>query len=164
VNTEVFAPRANWWSRNGSLVGLGIVLVVALVITIYFTTRKSATHVETALWEFISFAIGLGLSYYLGKASIKQAANDVIKPQARSALRRLSGVGSGIATAQQYAQGQAERAMLADDWPAERFVDSLETMSLMLSVQIESLSAAIEDWREFSPELVNELEVKAKLR
>jgi hypothetical protein len=69
-----------------------------LWFTLQVTAKEETTKTETALWTFILWAIGLGVSYLLGKRSVTDAAANIVRPQARSATRRLITLGKGIRT------------------------------------------------------------------
>jgi hypothetical protein len=75
-----------------------LVVVAAAVVpgaTIKFTTQANGTHLESAPFEFIAFAAGIAVSWYLGRQSVKHAAAELVRPAASSALRRLVSIGRG---------------------------------------------------------------------
>jgi len=148
--------------RYGPMVLWAVLLAVLLAVTIAVTTRKNATHLDTALWEFILFGIGLLVSFYFGRKSVKEAASDVIRPAASAALRRLVSLGKGIRTIGVIAGEQAKDANETGNVPADRVVAGIETLSILLEAQVAVVIDAIEDWRQFTPDLVNQLQEEGK--
>jgi hypothetical protein len=139
-----------------------LVLVALLALTIAVTGRKHATDTENALWTFILFAIGIGVSFYFGRQSIKDAASDLVRPQARGAARRLITLGSGIAGVSQLIElhrvAASETAKTAGSVPLQQVTMGYDVLDLYVSRQLETVGDALEDWREFEPKIVNELE------
>lgn len=156
--------KANWpvIGRIALWVVGALALAALLAATILVTTRKHATHLEDGLFQFITFLIGAAIAFYFGQRSVRQAAADVVRPQAKSALRRLVSLGRGIALVQQVAVDQVKGVDEGDHVPGDRVVASAELVAVLLSGQLEVVNAAIEDWREFTPDLVNDLEQEGK--
>jgi hypothetical protein len=144
-------------------IGAGVFLAALLGLTIYVTSRKDATNAESALWTFILFAIGVGATYYLGRESVKNAAAEVIKPQAGSAGRRLITLGRGmnsIRVVMQAHRNAARRAAEANGGvvPLESVELACATFEVQLDQQMSSVIDALEDWRQFDPDIKNEFE------
>lgn len=148
-----------WYAVRGAAL---LVLIALLVLTIFVTSRKSTTNGESALWTFILFAIGLGATYYFGRKSVSEAAADVVRPQARSAGRRIITLGKGIGffRAAMKVQHSAARNVAAENdgkVPIESVDLAYATLELQMQQQVLMVIDALEDWREFDPEIVNEL-------
>ena len=153
-------PRNLWaavW-RYAKFVVAALFLAGLLAGTIAITTRKHATHLEDALVQIILFAIGVAASFYFGTRSVKDAASDVIRPSARAALRRLVSLGRGIKTIQEVASMHSREARQENSAGAERVAANLDVLQVLLAAQVAVVIAAMEDWREFTPDLVNELQ------
>lgn len=152
--------RGTGWylTRTGVL----LFLVLLLVLTIHVTTRKDTTNTETALWTFILFAIGLAASFYFGRQSVSAAAADVVRPQAKAAGRRLVTLGKGVGALRQALklhQGAAEVAAEREHGkvPLEMVDLASRSLEIQLDLQMRTVVDALEDWRQFDPEIANEL-------
>lgn len=146
--------------RYGPYAFLAVLFVVVLGLTVHVTTRKGATHLETGLWEFILFAVGVVASFYIGQRSVTKAAHEIVRPQARSALRRLVSLGKIIGTARAMLDEQGVAAAVASengDLGVAQVELAFKMIDLTLENSTEQVVAAIEDWREFTPDIVNEL-------
>jgi cytochrome c biogenesis factor len=144
--------------RAGAL----LLLITLLVLTIVVTSRKNTTNGESALWTFILFAIGLAATYYFGRKSVSEAAADVVRPQARSAGRRIIALGKGIGlfrAAMQEQHSAARNAATENDGkvPIASIELAYATLDLQVEQQMLIVIDALEDWREFDPDIVNEL-------
>ena len=153
-------PRDRHWYlvRIGAL----LALIALLVLTIYVTSRKDANNTETGLWTFILFAIGLGVSFYFGKKSVTEAAADLVRPQARSAARRLVTLGRGIGAFRQVLDQHRRAARTTAESnngaiPIEDFDLVCETLDIQVQLQTKMVIDALEDWRQFDPDFANEL-------
>ena len=68
------------------LICLGI---LALLILVYIAATRDLSGLESVLLQIILLAIGGGVSFFAGHRSAREAAEEIIKPHARSAFRRL---------------------------------------------------------------------------
>lgn len=148
-----------WYAVRGAAL---LFLIALLVLTIVVTSRKSTTNGESALWTFILFAIGLAATYYFGRKSISEAAADMVRPQARSAGRRIIALGKGIGlfrAAMQEQQSAARREAAENDGnvPIANIDLAYALLDLQVDQQMLIVIDALEDWREFDPEIENEL-------
>jgi hypothetical protein len=144
--------------RAGAL----LFLIALLVLTIFVTSRKSTTNGESALWTFILFAIGLVATYYFGRKSVSEAAADLVRPQARSAGRRIVTLGKGIgffraAMREQHSAATSTAAENDGKVPIASIDLAYATLELQIEQQLLTVIDALEDWREFDPEIENEL-------
>jgi len=148
-----------WYLVRG---GVLIFLVALLVLTIVITGRSSTTNGESALWTFILFVIGLAATFYFGRKSVSEAAADVVRPQARSAGRRIITLGKGIglfraAMREQHSAARHAATENGGNVPIASIELAYATLDLQVEQQMLSVIDALEDWREFDPEIVNEL-------
>ncbi len=106
--------------------------------------------------QIISLAIGIGVSFFVGRQSAQKAANEIIKPHARSAFRRLVSLYRSLqraATTIEAAQG-----LEAD----EDHEVALAKLEVIVSAQLMTADDALEDWRDIVPEDVNEIHQKLR--
>jgi hypothetical protein len=135
-------------------------LAAVLALTILVTGKKH-TDTENALWTFILFALGAALSFYFGRKSVKDAANELVRPQARGAARRLITLGRGVGMFETLIERQRMRAQEAaresDSVPLAEIEVAYDVLLMNARMQVRTISDALEDWREFEPEIVNQL-------
>lgn len=150
--------RRPWFWPTVAFVGLAALLG----LTIWVTGRNGATGTENALWQFILFGIGLGASFYFGRQSVSQAAADVVRPQARAAARRLTTLGRGIRgfggvidLSRDAAEELAERNQ--GSVPIQHVAHAYDVLYVQIEMQMRTVIDALEDWRQFDPEIVNHL-------
>ena len=148
-----------WYVVRGAVL---LFVIALLVLTLVVTTRKDTTNAETALWTFILFSIGFGASFYFGRQSVREAAEDVVRPQARAAARRLVTLGYGIrGSTEVVARNRRAAAEIADagagNVPIEHLELAYAALDVEFDMQIRMVVDALEDWRQFEPEIVNEL-------
>jgi cytochrome c biogenesis factor len=144
-----------------------VALVALLVLTLVVTSKRSTTNTEAALWTFILFAIGLAVSFYLGQRSVSEAAAEIVRPQARGAARRLKALGRGIQSFGNVIDLSREAARdiaQQDDGkiPIEHLNFVFDTLYIQIESQMTTVVDALEDWREFEPDIVNELAEEGK--
>jgi NO-binding membrane sensor protein with MHYT domain len=165
MNSKLWDVVVSSGRKYGPWVLVSALLVGLLGATIAITTRKGATHVENALWTFILFAAGVGVSFYVGRRSVRAAAQEVVRPQARGAARRIVSLGKGIRAFSEIlrlSRESAEDLATTNNGvvPIEHIQLAYDTLDVHVEMQMNSVVDAIEDWREFEPAIINELEVK----
>lgn len=143
-------------------IGAVVVGVILLVATVYVSSRRSTTVTEQALWTFIMFAIGILTSYFFGRQSVRSAAEEMVRTQARSATRRLRTLGFGIqGIGAKLEIGQSAADAIANSNGGSVPIDHLALMTKMtyldINAQMQVVIDALEDWREFDPSIVHEL-------
>lgn len=112
-------------------------------------TRSSS--LESVLLQFIALAIGCGVSYWVGKTSVKEAAEEIIKPHVKSAFRRLIFLylilrkAANIIESSDSSESQEEYEML------------LARLEEIVAAQLITADHALEDWNDIVPEEVEGL-------
>lgn len=133
-----------------TLIGFGT--LVTLGFFVYIASTRTTTSLENALLQIISLALGMGASYYFGRRSVGEAATEIIKPLAKSALRRLSSLHARLY--------RAADVIEAAEQPGDR-EDSQATLARLEEIvhgQLMTTDDAIEDWmdilldKEISPD------------
>ena len=135
------------------LIGVSILALSGLV---YIAATRNLSGLESVLMQIISLAIGIGVSFFVGRQSAQKAANEIIKPHARSAFRRLVSLYRSLqraATTIEAAQG-----LEAD----EDHEVALAKLEVIVSAQLMTADDALEDWRDIVPEDVNEIHQKLR--
>ena len=87
--------------RLGPLVWPLLVIVTFVVLlgaTVWISSRPGETTLENALWSFILFGAGIVVTYASGRKSAERNAQDVIRPHAKKAVRRLTALARSLYT------------------------------------------------------------------
>jgi len=132
-----------------------VVLVIASVIgSLIIAFFRNLTPLESVLLQFLSLAAGLGGSYYFGLKTEGEAAKTLVEPSARSAIRRVYSIYSGLS--QVLYEIESGRVEERDD------AVTLQILEAIVMGQIQTVDDALEDWRQFAPDAVLEIETRAK--
>ena len=135
-----------------TLIGLGT--LAALVFFVYIASTRTTTSLENALLQIISLALGIGASYYFGRRSVGEAAKEVIKPHARSALRRLASLYRGLSRAAEVVDSAQQPE------PQEDYQVTLARLQEIVAGQLLTADNALEDWRDILPEVLEEFDMQ----
>ena len=109
---------------------------------------RAPTPFETVLFQVVILITGLLGSYIYGKNSAAEAARDVIKPQARSAFRRLFSMNRNLKSISAIISGMRR------DKPDQR----LDTIQFLVDAQIWTGQDSLADWSDIIPEYMKEIE------
>lgn len=136
------------WIWQG-LIALAVLVLIGVIV--YFAARRNLSSLESVLLQFIALAIGCGVSYWVGKTSVKEAAEEIIKPHAKSAFRRLIFLyltlrkAANIIKLSNSSESQEEYEML------------FARLEEIVAAQLITADHALEDWNDIVPEEVEEL-------
>ena len=136
------------------LIGISIVISIAFS---YVASTRDLTTLENVFFQVFSLGIGIFGSIVLGKDSAKDAATDVIKPHARSAVRRLISLYKSLSRLA-YAIDTAR--LSAKDHPASLAV--LDKLEAIVVEQIATADDALEDWNDIVPDEIRKIRESAK--
>ena len=126
------------------LIIIAVVVAVAMIAT---SATRPLTPLETTLFQLVTLGAGIAGSFLLGRASAAQAARDVIRPHARSALRQLLVLRDSL----RRSSDKIEEFKASGDDPR------LDIIQAILDEQIPMERSAIEDWRDIVPDDVEEV-------
>ena len=121
-------------------------LVAVLLVTLSFF--RSMSPVEITLFQVFIFGTGLFGSYAFGRRSAWDGALDAIKPHARAAFRRVLAQYNSLYRLSERIEAFKEES------PDPR----LDLIQALVDEQIATGKDAIEDWRDFVPEEIEEIE------
>ncbi len=133
--------------------------VVVAVIFCVISAGRPLTHLEGALLQAFNLGAALGGAYVFGMRSAKSAAQEMIKPHARSAFRRVLSLYQSLSRLA-LAIAQARDS----DEKSEGATPYLDTLEAIVTEQIATANDAIEDWRDIVPEDVEEVEMRWRKR
>lgn len=122
---------------------------------IYASTVRPLSPLENTLFQLWILASGLAGSYIFGRQAARAAAEEMVKPAARSAFRRVLGLYGSLSRL-------AERLQeVEQDSSGSR---QLDVVAALVQEQLASVTDAMEDWRDLVPEDVAEVEERLRTR
>ena len=134
------------------LIGLGILALLSFLV--HLAATRDSGNLESILLQIISLAIGCGVSFFVGRRSVSDAAKEVIKPHARKAFRRLVSLYRSLSRA-----AEAIKSAQDDESPENQRV-TLAKLDAIVTEQLATADDALEDWNDIVPEDVEELKQK----
>lgn len=130
---------------------VAVSVVFALVFGIV-AVQRPLTALENVLLQIFTLAVGLVASFVWGRQSAKSAAQEMIKPHARSAFRRLLSL---------YGSLSRLAAAISNSRPNPEAVSIpysvLDKLEAIVVEQIKTADDALEDWTDLVPEDVAEV-------
>jgi hypothetical protein len=143
-------------------VQIGSALIAAAVIlgitTVYVGTRKQPNALAAGLLQAITLVFSTVGAYYFATASARVAAEEMVRPHARSAFRRLQNLYGGLGRL--LIEVNTQIAFQDDD----KARLGLQTLRSMVIEQASTADDALEDWRDLVPDEVQRIEIEVKAR
>ena len=123
-----------------------IFISIALMFLFGFTAiERPLTEMEAIVLQILSLFAAFVGSYIIGRRASKDSMNEMIKPHARSAFRRLISLYNSLSRVLGIIEGK---------------VDDAEKIGIIRAIVIEQIATAndaLDDWRDVVPESVEEL-------
>ena len=141
------AYRTKWW-QDLPLIGLGILFVAALVAMIVVSSLRDLSQLEALLFQVVTLGTGLAGSYRFGRNAAKDAADDMIRPHARAATRRMLSLRDSL-----YGLSRRIEGYKIDQYSDNR----MDVIQAIIDEQIPTGRSAVEDWRDIVPADVDEI-------
>ncbi len=135
-------------------VAAGVLLALSVVVSVYtvvIATERPLTSLEGALLQAFALLSGLIGSFVVGRKSATEAAQQIMKPHARSAFRRLVSLYSSL----QRVGIELANAKNSEDHIAKEM--ALAKLDAIVVEQLATANDALEDWNDMVPEDVKEL-------
>jgi hypothetical protein len=135
-------------------------IVVSIVVSLIFiivSTQRQLTGLENTLLQILSLCLGLIGSFIVGRDGTKKAAEDIIKPHAKSAFRRVLSLYNSLSRLagtieEQKVQMPGNKAAL----------HSLQVLQVMVIEQLSTADDALEDWKDILPDELSKVGVNSK--
>ena len=138
--------------KNSQLIWPGLIGIVVFVSTIVSVILASTLNLSSdVLLQFIFLAIGCGVSYWVGRTSVRKAAEEIVKPHAKSAFRRLGSLYDNLSRAATVIQS----GQVSDSH--ENYQVTLARLEEIVATQLITADHALEDWNDIVPDEVEEL-------
>ena len=117
------------------------------VVLAYTATTRTLTGLESILWQIFVFGAGLAGSFIFGRRSAIEAAREIIKPHARSAVRDLISLYRSVT-----------RAVAAIESQRNFNYNIIRAYLIgIFSEQLATADDALENWRDILKEELEDL-------
>lgn len=113
---------------------------------VYTAQERALTSLESFAFQFLTVLAGLSGSYFFGLQSSEKRVRDGMRPQIRSAFRRLLSLYESLRQVATIAESQEGDAQ-----------NRLDTIRVIVDVQKAVADDALEDWADVDSESVDEL-------
>ena len=133
-----------WLRWDIAFIAVSVVLAAVMIIV---ASDRRLTSPEIILFQVLTLGIGLLGSYRFGRYAAREAAYDVVRPHARSALRTILSLRDSL-----YRLSHRIEEFKADD-PDSR----LDIVQAIIHEQMPMGRSAVEDWRDIVPDDVDEV-------
>lgn len=152
------------WGRGQWLVATAVVLAIATVIV-----GVADSLLAAAILQAVTLVFSVYGSYMLGQVSARQAAQELVRPHARSAFRRMLNLYRALGRLQETVGQQLTRLSSLEgmDDKTVGFEHVRASLILIEAVVVEQIATgedAIEDWRDLVPDEVAKIERRAQER
>ena len=128
-------------------------LGVAVGLTVWVSSERDLSALEASLFQLIILAISLAVSYIFAHKAASGAAQDLIRPHARSAFRRVLRLYDGLFRLANTINERRQRERIVES-------DTPDSIQFVIELQIRTIVDALEDWRDIVPEDVEDIEKK----
>ena len=133
-----------------------VLVVVSIAVAVIFSLismNRQLTPLESTLLQGLSLMAGFAGSYLFGMISARDTAQEIIKPHARSAFRRVLYLYTSLSRL-----ARAIDRARASESDAPKGFTHLDTLQAIVFEQIATAGDSLEDWRDIVPEDVAEVE------
>lgn len=157
-----------WWRRWGGVFAFSLVSLGVLAFEVVIAKDRALTPLETALMSGASLVLGVIASWLFGRV----LGQESIKPQARSALRRVVTIADGLERVRALIR-QGKRDVALDEQNRENMGAHLNALvadmtlrglDAVVSEQIAAAKDAIQDWGDILPEEAQQLREQYRLQ
>ena len=136
----------------------GLILIVAALLAavgfIIVAIDRPLTQLEQVLLQLLPLALGLVGSFLFGRHSSKTAAREMIKVYIRPAFRRLVTLYEGLSRLHNMIKSEQQSSKGSEDAGDS----GLSKIEVAVIDQIATADDALADWRDISPEDVEEFQ------
>jgi hypothetical protein len=147
---------------------LGVLAIGLLVglLTWRVGTDPEADPLALALLQVVTLALSLVGSFFFGRNTAREAAQDVLRPHARNSFRLVQNLAKAFQRlGTSIGQQRTFLTQLADAEDRVLVVNvqqSMELLEVQVLEQIGTATNALEGWRDILPDEVEELERRAE--
>ena len=124
-----------------------ILILVLLAAVIIVASIRDLTSLEIIMFQVMSLGVGLFGSFWLGRFSAMEAARDVVRPHARSALRTILLLRDSL----------YRLSIMIEEFKQDSDDVRLDKIQSVVNEQIPVGLSAVEDWRDIVPDDVDEV-------
>ena len=124
-----------------------ILILVLLAPVIIVASIRDLTSLEIIMFQVLTLGIGVLVSFWVGRASATEAARDVVRPHARSALRTILLLRDSL----------YRLSIMIEEFKQGSDDVRLDMIQSVVNEQIPIGRSAVEDWRDVVPDDVDEV-------
>lgn len=142
------------------LPGFGLI-ALAILISILFINKASErklSDLENIQFQVITMGIGLLGSYWLGSATARESAMDIVRPHAKSAFRRVLSLYASLGRLNKTME-KVKPSLVSDS----QAILAIERFQDLVIEQINTSGDTIEDWGDIVPDEVAKIKEKTAL-
>lgn len=136
--------KSKWLRWDIALIILSVVFAIVMIVV---ASTRPLTSLEVVLLQVLTLGAGLSGSFWLGRSSAAEAARDVIRPHARSALRTILALRDSL----------FRLSSTIEDFKSVGEDHRLDVIQSIIHEQMPICGSAVEDWRDVVPEDVEEV-------
>ena len=156
-------------SRLLDLLPGALIIILGVVFSVLMVSatgnKQDLTPREATLFQAISHGLGVVGSFVIGNKSARAAAQDVVRPHARSAFRRIVSLYRALGRFSD--EIESRRIFLRSVGDETGKVDgahieaALDLLLVQVTEQIGTANDAMDDWRDLVPDEVQAIEDQA---
>ncbi len=120
----------------------------------HVANTRNYTNLESYFLQICVALIGIAVSFYSARLSVREAAREIIKPHARSAFRRLLSLYRSISEVGRI----IELSRNAESLDSDKVI--LAELKGIVFWKLVTADDALEDWKDIVPDEVKELDRK----
>lgn len=125
-----------------------LVVVLALLgFVLYVSSGRALSQLEVVMFEVLTLGLGVFGSFWFGRTSAMEAARDMVRPHARSALRTILALRDSL----ERLSGRIE------EYKTEGADHRLDIIQAIVNEQMPICGSAVEDWHDIVPTDVDEV-------
>ncbi len=128
-----------------------IVCIAFMIILVLVSSGRQLTPLEAVLLQIVTVGAGVVASYFFSQRSARTAAEQLMKPHARSAFRRVKSLYSGLFYLKRVIDLHKGR-------DAEAPSQVVKVIEAVVDQHVNTVIDALEDWRDLVPKEVKDLE------
>ena len=143
-----------FWSTLGKyswLAFLALGSIGTLTSFWYVANKRDYTPLESYFLQILIAFVGLAVSFYSGRQSVREAAREIVKSHARPAFRRLLSLRSGLL------QLSLTIEATQDAKSREDYRENLSLLEGLVYMIHLTVAEALTDWEEIVPEELEKL-------
>lgn len=160
-------PPENRFATYAPIAAVYLFTFVLALVTYLASTSQTPNKSVIALLQVLTLLAGIGVSIYLGRRTATKAAEEVIRPHARSSFRRVLSLREALI---RLAQNIETRRSDLDDFASrnggqveiEVIHLVMDSLGSLVAEQASTASDAADDWKDIIPDDVWDIDAQVR--